>query len=94
MKFEWDPRKAKLNLTKHGVAFDEATTVFYDPLSATFDDPDCSVGERRFITVGYSSQGRLLVVSHTDRGEATRIISARRATASERKRHETEEQKT
>jgi hypothetical protein len=76
MKFEWDPRKARLNVAKHGVSFDEATTVFYDPLSATFDDPDRSVGERRFITIGYSSRGRLLVVAHTDRGEATRIISA------------------
>jgi hypothetical protein len=89
MTFEWDPRKAKLNVAKHRVSFDEATTVFYDPLSATFDDPDCSVDERRFVTIGYASRGRLLVVSHTDRGEATRIISARRATASERKRHET-----
>jgi uncharacterized DUF497 family protein len=89
MRFEWDRDKASRNLKRHGVSFDEATTAFYDPLSATFDDPDHSVDERRFITVGYSSRGRLLVVSHTDRGEVTRIISARRATASERKRHET-----
>ncbi|HHT9104750.1 MAG TPA: BrnT family toxin [Candidatus Wujingus californicus] len=63
-------------------------TVFYDPLSATFDDPDHSVGEQRSITVGYSSRGRLLVVSHTERGKTLRIISARLATTQERKRHE------
>ena len=63
-------------------------TVFYDPLSATFDDPDHSVNEQRLITVGYSSRGRLLVVSHTERGKDVRIISARLATTQERKRHE------
>jgi hypothetical protein len=88
MRFEWDREKAKLNSRKHGVSFDEAVTVFYDPLSATFDDPDHSSSERRLITVGYSSRGRLLVISHADRGEAIRIVSARAATASERKRHE------
>jgi uncharacterized DUF497 family protein len=88
MRFEWDREKAKLNLRKHGVSFDEAVTAFYDPLSATFDDPDHSNSERRLITVGYSSRGRLFVISHADRGEAIRIISARTATASERKRHE------
>ena len=88
MQFEWDPEKAKRNLRKHRVSFDEAVTVFYDGLSATFDDPDHSVGERRFITVGYSAQGRLLAVSHTERGKAVRIISARPATRQERKRHE------
>jgi uncharacterized protein len=71
------------------VSFDEAVTVFYDPLSATVDDPDHSVGEHRFVTIGYSSRGRLLVVSHTERGAAVRIVSARRVTARERKRHET-----
>lgn len=89
MQFERDPEKAERNLRKHTVSFDEAVTVFYDPLSATFDDPDHSVGERRFITVGYSAQGRLLAVSHTERGKAVRIISARPATRHERKRHET-----
>lgn len=89
MEFEWDRRKAAANLKKHGVPFDEAVTAFYDPLSATFDDPDHSVGERRFVTVGYSSRGRLLIVSHTERRNAIRIINARRATAHERKRHET-----
>jgi hypothetical protein len=88
MRFEWDREKAKLNSRKHSVSFDEAVTVFYDPLSATFDDLDHSSSERRLITVGYSSRGRLLVISHADRGEAIRIISARAATASERKRHE------
>lgn len=64
--------------------------MFYDPLSATFDDAEHSMGEQRLITVGFSSQGRLLVVSHTERGDALRIISARRATAHERKKHEKE----
>ncbi|MBI5671937.1 MAG: BrnT family toxin [Nitrospirae bacterium] len=89
MQFEWDRGKAKRNHRKHGMSFDEATTVFYDALSATFDDPNHSVGERRFITVGYSADGKLLVVSHTERGRAVRIISARPATRRERKRHET-----
>ncbi len=88
MQFEWDRGKAKKNLTKHKVSFDEAVTVFYDPLSATFNDSDHSVDEQRLITVGYSSRRRLLVVSHTERDEAIRIISARSATAHERKRHE------
>ena len=88
MKFEWNPEKAKLNFKKHKVHFEEAVTVFYDPLSATFDDADHSVREQRFITIGFSSQGRLLVVSHTERDAALRIISARRATAHERKKHE------
>ena len=88
MQFEWDPGKARRNLRKHGVSLDEAVTAFYDPLSATFDDPDHSIGEQRYITVGFSSQNRLLIVGHTERGEAVRIISARLATAHERKRHE------
>ena len=88
MQFEWDPEKAKLNRRKHKVTFEEAVTVFYDPLSATFDDADHSAGEQRLITIGFSSQGRLLVVSHTERGAALRIISARKATSHERKKHE------
>jgi uncharacterized protein len=88
MRFEWDPIKAQLNLRKHKVSFEEAVTVFYNPLSATFYDADHSVGEPRLITIGFSSQERLLVVSHTERGEALRIINARRATAHERKKHE------
>jgi len=88
MQFEWDREKAKKNSRKHKVSFDEAMTVLYDPLSATFDDPDHSDDEQRLITIGYSSRGRLLVVSHTERGKAIRIISARLATTQERKRHE------
>ena len=88
MQFEWDREKEKRNIRKHGVSFDEAVIVFYDPLSATFDDPDHSIGEHRLITIGFSSHGRMFVVSHTERGNAIRIISARPATAQERKRHE------
>ena len=88
MRFEWDAEKANRNLKKHGVSFEEAVTVFYDPLSATFEDPDHSVGEYRYITVGLSSRDRLLVVAHAERGEILRIISARPATAHERKKHE------
>ena len=88
MRFEWDPEKAKRNLRKHAVSFEEAVTVFYDPLSATFDDPDHSVGEYRYITTGLSSRDRLIVVAHTERGESIRIVSARPATAHERKNHE------
>ncbi|MFH1940691.1 MAG: BrnT family toxin [bacterium] len=88
MQFEWDLKKAKENLTKHGVSFNEAVTAFYDPLSATFDDPDHSENEQRYITIGFSSQGRLLVIAHTERRGNIRIISARYATAHERKKHE------
>ena len=89
MRFEWDSEKATENLRKHRVSFDEATTVFFDPLSMTVPDPDHSIGERRFITMGASSGGRLLVVAHTDSGSTLRIISARSASASERERYET-----
>ncbi len=88
MRFEWDAEKAAKNLKKHSVSFEEAVTVFYDPLAATFDDPDHSVGEDRFLTVGYSSHGRLLIVCHTERRGTVRLINARRVTAGERKRHE------
>jgi uncharacterized DUF497 family protein len=88
MEFEWDREKAKKNIRKHRVSFDEAMTVFYDTLSATFNDPEHSIDEERFITIGYSSHGRLLVVSHTESEKTIRIISARSATAHERKRHE------
>ena len=90
MQFEWDPDKAQLNRRKHKVSFEEAVTVFYDPLSATFEDANHSVEEQRLITIGFSSEDRLLVVSHTERGEVLRIISARRAIAHERKKHESE----
>ena len=88
MRFEWDPRKAKRSLTKHRVSFEEATTVFLDPLSATGDDPDHSDEENRSITVGLSSSGRLLTVSQTDRDDSIRIISARRSTKEERELYE------
>ena len=88
MQFEWDPRKAKESLKKHSVSFEEAVSLFYDPLSATFDDTGHSVGEQRYITIGFSSKNRLLVVAHAERAGFTRIISARAATAQERKRHE------
>jgi uncharacterized protein len=89
MRFEWDTEKAAENLRKHRVSFDEAATAFFDELSMTVPDPDHSVGERRFITMGASSRGRLLVVAHTERGSTIRIISARLASASERLRYET-----
>jgi uncharacterized DUF497 family protein len=88
MQFEWDPKKAKQNLKKHGVSFDEAVTVFYDPLSASFDDPDHSANEQRYVTIGVSSKDRLLVIAQAERGANTRIISARLATSHERKKHE------
>ena len=85
MIYEWDPQKAARNLRKHGVSFDETITVFLDPLALTFDDPDHSVDERRFITIGLSTKQRLLFVAHADRGEERiRIISARRATRGEK----------
>jgi uncharacterized DUF497 family protein len=88
MEFEWDPEKARRNLTKHGVAFEEAATVFADFLSSTFPDPEHSIEEEREITIGTSERGRLLVVSHTERGDRIRIISARKATRRERKAYE------
>ena len=88
MQFEWDRAKAAEYENKHGVSFDEAVTVFYDPLAATFDDPDHSADEQRLITIGYSSRERLLVVSHVEWEENIRIISARLATPLERTRHE------
>jgi uncharacterized protein len=93
MRFEWDIRKAKLNLSKHRVTFEEATA-FRDPLSATGSDPDHSAGEKRFVTFGLSSKGRLLTISHTERGEAIRIISARRVTKQERKIYEESQTRT
>ena len=77
MEFEWDPDKAAVNETKHGVTFLEAATVFGDPLAITFADPDHSVNEQRYLTFGLSRLDRLLVVSHTDREGRHRIISAR-----------------
>ncbi len=88
MRFEWDEKKATANLAKHGVSFEEAATVFGDPLSDTFDDPDHSAEERRFLIIGASGPGRMLIVAHTDDGTADRIISAREPTAGERKSYE------
>ena len=88
MEFEWDSKKATENIQKHGVAFQEAATVFGDPLSITFGDPDHSLSEDRHITFGLSLQKRLIVVSHTERGERTRIISARLMDRPERKIYE------
>lgn len=84
MRFEWDEKKASANFRKYKVSFSEATSVFYDPLSATGDDPEHSNDERRFVTFGISASDRLLVVSHADRSDAIRIISARRATRAEK----------
>ena len=78
MTFEWDARKAATNLRKHGVTFDEASTAFADPLSLTVPDPDHSIEEDRFVLLGLSYRGRLLVVVHTERGDNIRIISAMR----------------
>jgi len=90
VNFEWDPAKARRNRRKHRVSFQEAATVFGDPLAMTFLDPDHSASEQRFITVGVSSTNRILIVAHADRGENVRIISARRATQIERKYYEEE----
>jgi uncharacterized DUF497 family protein len=88
IKFEWDPRKAASNFTKHGVSFEEATTVFRDTLAMTISDSVHSAGEDRFVTMGQSLCSRLLVVIHCDRGDIIRIISAREATSRERKSYE------
>jgi uncharacterized protein len=88
MQFEWSVEKAKLNLKKHGVSFSEASTVFKDTLSVTFPDPQHSYGEERYVIIGLSSANRILVVSHTDRGDHVRIISAREATRNERRFYE------
>ncbi len=88
MEFEWSSEKAATNLRNHGVAFDEATTIFGDPFAITYPDPDHSVGEFRFLTFGVSSTGRALVVAHTDRGDKIRIISTREMTRRERAEYE------
>ena len=88
LSFEWDGRKAKTNLAKHGVSFEEASTVFGDPLSLTIPDPAHSQVEDRAIVLGQSHQRKLLVVVHTERGDNIRIISARRAGRRERKNYE------
>lgn len=88
MIFEWNAAKARTNLRKHGVSFEEAATVFLDPMALTFADPDHSVEEEREITVGLSVRQRAVLVIHCQRGERTRVISARKATRKERIQYE------
>ncbi|MDP2646053.1 MAG: BrnT family toxin [Desulfobacterales bacterium] len=90
--FEWDPKKARLNAKTHGISFDEASTAFRDPLSQTIDDPLHSGDEERFVLIGRSMQGRLLVIVHTERDDRICIISARLATKKERFRYEENEE--
>jgi len=87
VKFEWDPRKALENVRKHGVSFEEALTIFADWDQITIPDPDHSVGEERWVTLGKSLRGNLLVVPHTERGEYIRIISAWQANARQRRQY-------
>ncbi|KAF0122466.1 MAG: hypothetical protein FD151_749 [bacterium] len=88
MKIEWDPKKAKSNLKKHEVSFEEAATALNDPMAATGADPDHSITEDRYVTFGVSKKGRLVVVSHTEKDETIRIISARKASKGERELYE------
>jgi uncharacterized DUF497 family protein len=88
LEFEWDPAKAEINLKAHGISFGEATTVFRDSLSITIADPDHSHSEERFVDIGLSHRGQLLVVSYTERKDRIRIISARLANRAERKSYE------
>jgi hypothetical protein len=88
MNFEWDPPKASANVKKHGITFDEAATVFLDPMALSGPDPDHSLDESRYISFGVSSVGHLLAVSHTYRPGGIRLISARRVTRAERKIYE------
>jgi uncharacterized DUF497 family protein len=88
VNFEWDPAKARRNQRKHRVSFHEAATAFGDPLAVTYPDPDHSLSESRFITVGVSNAGSLLFVAHTERQDRIRIISARQATSGERELYE------
>jgi uncharacterized protein len=86
--YEWNAAKAKTNLQKHGLSFDEAATVFLDPLALTFPDPDHSGGEEREITIGYTAGHQVAFVSHCQRGNRIRIISARKATRREQRQYE------
>ena len=88
LQFEWDPNKARSNQSKHRVTFEEAATVFADILGVTVPDPDRSLSEERYITVGLSQRQRLLIVAHTDRGNRIRIISARELTPMEKRDYE------
>ncbi len=88
LRFVWDPDKAAVNLQKHGVDFHEAATAFGDPLSITIADPDHSLGEERWLPLGQSVAGRLVVVAHTEHFDGIRIINARAATRRERRIYE------
>jgi uncharacterized protein len=88
MEFEWDTNKAESNYKKHGISFEEAATIFNDSLSITFPDPHHSIGESRYVIIGISRFGQLLIVAHTDQGDTIRIISARKATRSEKRFYE------
>ena len=88
LEFEWNRDKATENVHKHGVGFEEAVSVFRDPLSLTISDPDHSIEEARFVILGISTRGRIVVVSHTERGDRIRLISARLADARERRDYE------
>ncbi len=88
MDLDWDAEKARRNFAKHGVTFEETATVFLDPFELTVFDPDHSIAEDRFLSVGASSMGRLLVVGYTERGGKIRIIFARRATMREQMDYE------
>lgn len=88
MHFEWDPDKAAANLEDHGVSFEEAATIFSDPLAVTFLDPDHSESENRYLTFGTSGEERHLVVVHTDREDSVRLISARETTRRERRQYD------
>jgi uncharacterized protein len=88
MKIEWDPKKAKSNIKKHGVSFEEAATALSDPMAVTGADPDHSITEERYVTFGVSKKGRLVVVSHTEKDETIRIISVRKASKGEQELYE------
>jgi len=88
LNFEWDEEKAKVNLKKHRVSFEEGTTIFLDPFSMTIPDPDHSIYEQRYIDIGTSDKERVLAVVYTERGSNIRIINCRKATSLERKRYE------
>lgn len=88
LSFEWNEEKASVNHDKHGVSFEEGVTIFHDPLSISIDDPIHSVNEQRYIDIGRSENGRILVVSYTERGKSIRLISCRKATRKERRQYE------
>jgi uncharacterized DUF497 family protein len=94
IRFEWDPEKGAQNLAKHGVSFPEAEGVFADPLALELPDPDHSEHEERWLLVGQSYRSRLLVVVFTERGDAVRLISARRASSAETKSYEEQDEAT